>query len=264
MFSRSLNGGATFSTPIPLSANGTINQGSEPVVGPNGEVYVTWLQFSGPRGTGIVITKSTNGGASFGAPVFVAPAVPIGFNSGNMLGNFRVNSFPKIDVDQSNGNVYVVYGSNPGNGDSGDVFFVRSADGGATWSSALRVNDDPGNNDQFFPDLAVNSDGAVRIFWYDKRQDPNNVAMTVYTAVSQNGGRSFGPNQAVTPGTFPPAVGYDPVLITDYMGDYIDIKAGMTATGRTSDFFLAWTDCRRVVTTTGGTRPDQDVFFSRK
>ena len=268
VFSRSTNGGSSFSPPIQISAPFTENQGSEPVVGPSGEIYVAWFQFvnfaSPSQGSGIVVAKSTNGGLSFGSPVFVAPATPIGFNSGSLNGNFRVNSFPRIDVDPSSGNVYVTYAANPGHGDSGDVFFVRSMNGGATWSSPLRVNNDPGNNDQFFPDLAVNSDGVIRVFWYDKRLDPNNIAMSVYSAVSTNGGVSFGPNFAVTQGTFPPAVGYDPVLNRTYMGDYIDIKAGMTASGRTSDFFLAWGDNRRVVITTGGIRHDQDVFFSRK
>jgi hypothetical protein len=264
MFSRSTNGGMSFSTPIQLSGTGTRNQGSEPVVGPNGEIYVTWWQASGPGGSRIMVAKSTNGGVSFGAPVPVSPVTPIGFSSGSLLGNFRVNSFPRIDVNQSNGNVYIAFASRPGNGDSGDAFFVRSTNGGATWSSPLRINDDPGDNDQFFPDLAVGADGTIRVIWYDKRRDPNNVAMTVFTAVSTDGGLSFGPNQAVTPATFPPAVGYDPVLNRIYMGDYIDIKAGASASGRTSDFFLAWTDCRRFLTSTGGTRPNQDVFFSRK
>ena len=264
MFSGSTDGGSTFSTPITLSTPGTQNQGSEPAVGPHGEIYVAWFQFTGPHGSGIVVAKSTNGGLTFGVPVFVAPATPIGFNSGSMLGNFRVNSFPRIDVDQNNGNVYITYASRPGHGDSGDVFFVRSTNGGATWSSPLRLNDDPGDNDQFFSDLAVNADGAIMAIWYDKRRDPENIDMTVFSTVSTDGGLSFRPNQAVTPATFPPAVGYDPVLNRIYMGDYIDIKAGQSATGRTSDFFLAWGDFRRVITTTGGTRHNQDVFFSRK
>jgi hypothetical protein len=264
MFSRSTNGGLSFSSPIQLSASGTQSQGSEPVVGPHGEIYVAWFQFTGPQGSGIVVAKSTDGGLTFAAPVFVAPATAIGFNSGNLLGNFRVNSFPRIDVDQTNGNVYIAYASRPGHGDSGDAFFVRSTNGGASWSAPLRINDDPGDNDQFFPDIAVNSEGTIMAIWYDKRRDPNNIDMTVFMSVSKDGGVSFGPNMAVTPATFPPAVGYDPVLNRVYMGDYIDIKAGANTNGRTPDFFLAWTDNRRFVTTNGGTRTNQDVFFSRK
>jgi hypothetical protein len=265
MFSRSTDGGSTFSVPIQISAPGTVNQGSAPVVGPSGEIYVAWLQFSGPGGTGIVVAKSTDGGVTFGAPVFVTRVLTSGFLTGEMTGNFRVNSFPRLDVDPTSSAVYLTYGGRSGvPGDSGDVFFVRSTTGGATWSVPVRVNDDPGNNDQFFPDLAVNSEGDIRIYWYDKRRDPNNLAMTLYTSTSSDGGLTFRPNQPLINETFLPAVGYDPVLNVAYMGDYIDIKAGLDASGRTADFLLAWTDCRRVVTTAAGIHPDQDVFFTRK
>ena len=100
--------------------------------------------------------------------------------------------------------------------------------------------------------------------WYDKRRDPSNLEMTVFSAVSTDGGISFGPNQAVTSGTFPPAVGYDPVLNRVYIGDYIDIKSGANASGRTADFFLAWGNNRRFIITNRGERPNRDVFFSRK
>ena len=120
MFSRSTNGGASFSSPIQISGGGTFNQGSEPVVGPSGEIYVAWLQFAGPGGTGIVVAKSINGGLSFGPPVFVAPVLPSGFASGEMTGNFRVNSFPRMDVDPRNGNVCLTYGGrSPVAGNSG-------------------------------------------------------------------------------------------------------------------------------------------------
>ena len=261
--SKSTDGGLTLSAPVALSpGGGAFAQGSQPAVGPNGELYVAWFNF-GPGPTGIMLVKSVDGGTTFTSPILVAQATPPGFNSGTMTGNFRVNGFPRMDVDPTNGNVYITYGANPGTpGDSGDVFFVRSTDGGATWSAPVRINTDSGTNDQFFPTLAVDASGLLRIVWYDKRTDPNNLAIGVYTVSSSDGGRSFSPNQKVTNETFEPAVGYDPILNPVYMGDYIDIKAGVTANGRTNVLNFAWTDCRRIITTSGGTRPDQDVFFT--
>ena len=261
-FSKSTDGGLTLTQPVAISSAGSISQGSQPVVGPNGELYVAWFNF-GPGPSGVMLVKSVDGGATFSSPVLVAQATPAGFNSGNMTGNFRVNSFPRIDVDPANGNVYIAYGARPNTpGDSGDVFFVRSTDGGGTWSAPMRINTDPGTNDQFFPAVAVDGTGLLRIVWYDKRTDPDNVRIGVYTATSSDGGVSFSANHTVTNETFDPAVGYDPVLNPVYMGDYIDIKAGLTTTGRTNVLNFAWTDCRRVITTSGGTRPDQDVFFT--
>ncbi len=148
--------------------------------------------------------------------------------------------------------------------DGADVFFTRSTDGGALWSAPIRVNDDPGTNDQFFPDIAVNRQGVIEAIWYHRRLDPQNLKIDVFKAQSVDGGLSFGPNHRVTLESFFPAVGYDPVFVATptAMGDYIDVKADTRPDGRGFNFFLAWTDCRRVITTPQGTRPDQDVFFA--
>jgi hypothetical protein len=179
-----------------------------------------------------------------------------------LQGNFRTNAFPRIDVNPVNGHVYIVYNANPGGPDGSDIFFTRSTNGGTTWSAPIRVNDDHSDNDQYFPDIAVNAQGVIQALWYDQRLDPQNLRIDVYKAVSHNGGVSFGPNQRVTIGSAYPAVGYDPLVNPNYMGDYLDIRAIMTPAGAGSDFLMSWGDFRRVITTNGGTRPDQDVFFS--
>jgi hypothetical protein len=277
VFSRSTDGGQTFSTPIPITSSTSgfvLAQGAAPAVGPNGEVYVAW--FQGACGgissiPAIYLAKSVNGGQTFGLPVFVAPLEPLGFGAGysclstggSLTGNFRVNSFPRIDVNPKNGHVYIAYGSHSvPNADSGDAYFTSSTDGGQTWSIPLRVNDDRTSNDQFFPAIAVNGNGVIQVIWYDRRRDPNNLLIDVYSATSTNDGASFHSNQRVTTVSSPPAVGYDPVINQVYMGDYIDVEAMMGPTGRGSQFLQAWGDFRRVVQTFGGVRHDQDVRFS--
>jgi hypothetical protein len=265
-FSRSTNGGASFSTPIQISANNTINQGSEPAVGPGGVLYVAWFQFAGPGGPGIVVAKSTNGGATFGAPVFVAPSNRIGNGAGSLLGNFRVNSFPRIDVNPVNGHVYIVYTSRTPGVDPGDVFFTRSTNGGATWSAPGRVNTDAlGEAAQFFPDLAVDGQGRIRLVWYQSKIDednPPNVRIDVIGTGSNDGGLSFTRAERINSEHEAPAVGFDPIINRIYMGDYLDVKAGVTAAGVGNATFAAWGDFRRIITTNGGIRRDQDVFFA--
>lgn len=214
-----------------------------------------------------MIAKSTDGGTTFGPATEVIPVATVGFGNlinGRLRGNFRMNPFPRIDVDPNNGNVYIVYNANPDGPDGSDIFFIRSTDGGATWWPPIRVNDDRGVNDQFFPDIAVNAHGVLEVIWYDQRLDPENLQIDVYKAVSVDGGLSFGPNQRVTQSSAFPAVGFDPLVNPNYMGDYIDIKAITTSSGngRGSAFLLSWGDFRRVITTNGGTRPDQDVVFA--
>jgi hypothetical protein len=55
-----------------------------------------------------------------------------------------------------------------------DVKFVQSADGGATWSAPVKVNDNAesgrvGYSDQFQPSIAAGPNGAVAIAFYDRR-----------------------------------------------------------------------------------------------
>ncbi|MFO0980640.1 MAG: sialidase family protein [Planctomycetota bacterium] len=266
-FSRSTDGGASFSTPIPISAAGEVNQYSEPAVGPNGDVYVAWFQFSHPYVSldpgAILVAKSIDGGVHFGTPVTVTAVPEIGFLGGNLIGNFRANSAPRVDVNPINGDVCIVFAANPPGLDGADIYFTRSTDGGGHWSNPTRVNDDATNNDQFFPDLAINQDGVVDVIWYDRRLDPNNLKIDVFRARSVDGGQSFRPNQRVTSTSSFPAVGYDPInKQPSYMGDYIDIKAETTGSGRGKNFVLAWGDFRRIISTPRGNRPDQDVVFT--
>jgi hypothetical protein len=161
-----------------------------------------------------------------------------------------------------NGHVYIVFASNPGNGDSSDVFFTRSTDGGATWSTPGRVNDDATPNDQFFPAIAVNAAGTIEAIWYDRRLDPDNFHIDVFRARSTDDGATFEANERVTSASFLPAVGFGSLSSFDTdMGASIDIKAGRGPSGRTDSFYLTWTDCRRRIVTPQGTRPDQDIRF---
>ncbi|MFO0980639.1 MAG: sialidase family protein [Planctomycetota bacterium] len=267
-FSRSTDGGASFSTPISISVPGDVNHDSEPAVGPNGEVYVTWQRspIYSPLDPGaILVAKSVDGGAHFAAPVLVSAVSFVGFVGSTFFSNILAGQEPRIDVNPVNGDVCIVFPANPPGLDGADVFFTRSMDGGSHWTSPVRVNDDATLNDQFTPDLAINQDGVIEVIWYDRRLDPNNVKIDVFRARSVDGGQSFRPNQRVTSTSSFPAVGYDPVYASGnpaYIGDYIDIKAETTSSGRGKHFVLAWADFRRIISTPRGNRSDQDVFFT--
>lgn len=115
LFRRSTNNGASWSPAIPLhpaGSNGRV-QGSRPVVGPNGEVYVVWKELGVFSQDLIQIVKSTNFGASFSAPV---TAINYYDNFGTGAPGFnreRAVSFPSIAVDRTTGpnrgRVYIAY-----------------------------------------------------------------------------------------------------------------------------------------------------------
>jgi hypothetical protein len=271
-FSRSTDGGRTFSAPIPLSAQlANPVQGAMIGVGPEGEVYVTWEDLRTPHS--IRLRKSSDGGQTFGPELIVSTLTPIADTEASLEcaqealhGLIRVNDFPIIAVDRSNsayrGTVYVTYNADPDGaeeGDVSDVFFVRSTDGGQSWTAPVRVNNDQTLNDQFFPFVSVGDDGTVSVMWYDRRLDPENLRIDLFRAVSNDGGQTF-VNERVTSTSFGVPLllpNFNPFVADCYMGDY----NWMSAQGET--FYLSWGDNRRIVKTPEFPegRPDPDVAF---
>ena len=150
--SKSSDRGATWSTGINLSSAvsaGSHNQGVNIQTGPNGEVYVIWAIYdSWPSDeTAIGFAKSTNGGTSYSTGSRIITNLK-GIRTTGVLKSQRVNSFPSMAVDISNGPnrgyMYLVWtnigvpGTNTGSNKS--VYMARSTNGGTTWSTPIRVN----------------------------------------------------------------------------------------------------------------------------
>jgi hypothetical protein len=218
LFTRSTDGGKTWSRPIKLNSvpglprddNGAL-EGFHGVVGPDGTLYTIWDSRDG-----IMMAVSHDGGATFSKDRRIIPAGPGYFG---ITGVSRSNGFPQIGTDprsgSQGGNLYVAW-SDYTNGDV-DVFVSSSADHGRTWSAPVRVNNDPihNGNDQFFQWMAVDpQSGAVNLIFYDRRRD--NLATTVTLARSTDGGRTFR-NYTWDSESFE-AEG-------DFLGDYLAITA---------------------------------------
>src|SRR5215216_3955403 len=78
LFSRSTDGGLTFSKPERLTEGLAEEQFADIAVGPQGAVYVTYREIArrGPTQNRVLIVRSTDGGQSFSAPVTVASIDP--------------------------------------------------------------------------------------------------------------------------------------------------------------------------------------------
>src|SRR5262249_50684768 len=102
-----------------------------------------------------------------------------------------------------------------------------------------RVNDDVGNTDQFLPSVAVTTDGAVGVMWYDRRDDPlHNGVLEVYGTLSKDG-TSFGTARRIsTAGWLPLTTPLD--IRSNYHGDYNQMSALTDRPG----FFINWGDDR--------------------
>jgi hypothetical protein len=116
-----------------------------------------------------------------------------------------------------NGSIYVVW-TNVGvpgvNTGDAEIYLIRSTDGGATWSTPVRVNNDATTNSQWFPWISCDRvTGDLHVVFYDRlADDPGNSLTTAYVAHSTDGGAT-GPTRASAtqftptplPATSPPA-----------------------------------------------------------
>lgn len=199
LFSRSTDGGKTFSTPMRISTHAGLPRddngglvGFVGVVGADGAIYATWND-----GSTITFTESHDGGQSFAPSRAVINVGPPYFGgAGGIPGVSRAMGFPQIGVDaregKSGGTLYLAW-SDFRNGDI-DVFCVSSTDHGRTWSSPARVNSDPIHDgiDQFFQWLAVDPvAGDLYIQFYDRRDDPSNRKTGFTLARSTDKGKTF-------------------------------------------------------------------------
>jgi len=218
IFSRSLDGGATWLEPLPLPL---APYWSTLDIGPNGE-----LCLLGWNGSGFVFNRSrdaTNGSAALGfdvtTSVDLGGAVLIGSNPVNPVG---LLGQPGIAVDRSSGptrgNLYAVCSTVNG-GNPPNVMFARSADGGTNWSVPVRINDDPINSNawHWFGTLSVAPNGRIDVCWNDTRSKPDNNFSELYYAFSHDGGLSWVTNRAISP-PFNHTLGYP---VQQKMGDYI-------------------------------------------
>lgn len=189
-------------------------EGAVPCVGPNGEIYVSW---AGPLG--LMFDKSTDGGLTWGTDISVSD-IPGGWDF-DVPGIYRCNGLPITACDTSQspyrGNIYINWSDQRNGIDNTDIFFVKSTDGGNSWSNPIKVNDDNSGRHQFFTWMTIDqTTGAIYIVFYDRRNTIGN-ATDVYVARSTNGGETF-TNFKVSQSSFTPSASV-------FFGDYTNIAA---------------------------------------
>jgi hypothetical protein len=248
VFSRSTDGGLSFSEPKPISQKGkdgeVYAQGSNIAVGADGTVYVAYRTYGPSR---IQVVRSDDCGKHFGKPVTAATFLDM-FGAGL---TFRTPSFAWIAADDTDANtLYIAFASRTGPADfDTDVFVARSTDGGFTWEVPVRVNDDDTYKYQFWPTIAV-SHGVLHVAWYDFRQslssdDPTatNDLLDVYYAYS-NEYPAFSQNLRVSDVSHQPNCLMFGGGTAGFHGDYIELDAFFD--GGVHTVHVAWADNRDV------------------
>ena len=244
-FTRSVNGAQSFENCVLVDGDprwGTL------AVDADGTLYTV-----GQNNSGLIVTKSTTA-QNPGIPVTFQSVssvdldgeldIGIPMNPAGLLGQAW------IDVDISggpgHGNVYVLASVNRfSNGDGGDVMFAKSLDGGLTFSSPIRINNDVGTSAyQWFGTMSVAPNSRIDVIWLDTRDATNAINSILYYSFSEDQGETWSENEPISL-EFDPSIGYPS---QNKMGDYFDMISD-------NDFaHLAWAN-----TINGG----QDVYYTR-
>jgi hypothetical protein len=133
-FASSSDGGRTFTTPKSIVGNVSYDQGSRPVVSPDGSLHV-FFEGSTRLAThnSTYVVSSADGGTTWGKPVAISTLVDSDLLADTV---FRNNSFPAAAA-APNGDLYATWTTMTSGAST--AVWSRSADGGATWTTPTRV-----------------------------------------------------------------------------------------------------------------------------
>jgi hypothetical protein len=226
-FSRSTDGGVTFSKQISLSSGKDV-QGCDIAVEADGDVYVIWGTRDTPSGNtveGVGFARSSNGGRTFSRAAQIGAfsryfpfdtiardcgdgdsACPSGFVFARIPLEPRVTSDPSGQLP----GVYVTYNAidpttvedsntsydsaGPGSGrvGRGVVYVTRSTNNGQSWQAPVKVDNAGGSGHQFFPDIDA-LDGTLVAVWQDNRGPDYSVQRPIgNTAAATSSGATVG------------------------------------------------------------------------
>jgi len=215
-------------------------------IGPAGQTAVAYQRNTSGNGPDTIYFNLDSNGLGTG-----------GFGSTIDATSTQVGAFtpipaqPQRDIDAEaglawdrsggphNGRLYLLYTDRPSTSSADTDIYVRFSDNnGTTWSSRVRVNDDPLGNgkSQFLPRIALDqTSGNIAVSFYDCRNSPGNNTAEVWATVSIDGGVTFLPNVKVSAGVSSALVSAISSTTFDF-GDY----TGLCFHGGT--FYPCWAD----------------------
>jgi hypothetical protein len=160
----SFDGGATWTRqapPFSVCAGGSYARASDPWVSfaPDGSAYLIALAFTGDlfqagSGSAVLVSRSSDGGASWSTPVSLIADGAQAFNDKEA-----------ITADPTDPHyVYAVWDRLVSN-TTGPTWFARTADGGATWETARPIYDPGANSQTIGNQIVVLPDGTLVLFF---------------------------------------------------------------------------------------------------
>jgi hypothetical protein len=236
------------------------------VVGPAGQMAVTYQNNGsgvGPDTIRYALDADGTGPGGFAGVVNATSTQVGGFAPIPAQPSRTIDAEPGLAWDRSggpfNGRLYLMYTDRPSTASNDTDIYVRySNDNGSTWSSPVRVNDDPPGNgkSQFLPKVALDqTSGYLAVCWYDCRNSAGNNTAEFWATISTDGGQTFLPNVKVSTGTSSAIVA---AVGSFNFGDY----TGLAFHGGT--FYPCWADnSNSTGDNPGGTLGTLDVYTAR-
>lgn len=173
-YSNSKDGGRTWSPNLMLSNNSTGYYDWVPhmAVDVIDNIHVVWESSRGLVGPHYILySRSIDHGKSFSNPRRID----------NSTGSSR---YPSIAVDENDG-IYVVWEDNRNGAPRWDVWFAMSRDGGLTFGSYKRANNDESPIRRSLPQISARK-GLIGVVWYEEPFFHN-----ISFAASFDGGQTF-------------------------------------------------------------------------
>ncbi len=267
----STDNGATWHSPVIVSNAGFIRdvQITGDLAG-SGTIYIAGMDEGGggfPHDDTNKIFKSTDGGNTwtntYTGPSFPGPGVTAVdyfacmFSDGG--GYWRHEGWGQPAA--YNGVVHLVYAQHGDASDPGDVYYIRSADGGVTFGTPLKLNTDSTTRPQWQPNLSVSPTGTLLATWYDARDSasctrgsPAVPCYRMYSRKSNDNGLTWLPDDALSDVVAPLPAQPDSGIQATYAGDY-DYGSAITSKHVTS-----WVDGRVAISG----QSQQDAFTDRE
>lgn len=226
-FSRSVNGGTSWMNPINIPGSpiwGTLDVAS------NGNLYLCGManstfQFSrssNAQNSAVTPTFDRNVVVNMGGAIVYGAAM----NPDGLLGQAWIGTDKSTGPNA--GNIYMLCSVGVNTQNPCQVNFVRSTDGGLTWSAPKTLNNDALNAGatHWLGAMAVAPSGRIDATWYDNRANPASNQSALFFTSSYDGGLTWTPNVQLTP-YFNPNIGYPN---QNKMGDYIGAVADTQGT----------------------------------
>lgn len=182
----STDGGATWTSPVTVSTQAQFIRNVQmtgDVV--TGDVYIAAMDEGGggfPHNNKNLLFKSTDGGNTW-ANTYTGPAFP-----GPGVSTCSDNAYFSCMFSDGGGYwrhegwgqpaafnrvVSLVYAQHGSTTDPGDIYYIRSTDGGVTFSAPIKLNTDTTSRPQWEPNLSVGTTGILFATWYDARESAN-------------------------------------------------------------------------------------------